>query len=104
MMDSFKLEMRAEIRAMKDEMNSIITELRSGSSSSTSPAPPSQQQSSSSAKKKRNERTRQQHKRRATRVTIRPLVKELKQIKEVEHTKQKKPGKHVVLQRIKLIP
>ena len=67
--------------------------------------PPStitQQQSNSPAKKKRNERTRQQYKRRALHVTVHPSVKEVEHTVRVKHGN--KPGKHVVLQRIKLVP
>ena len=65
-----------------------------------SPATVTQQQSSL-AKKNRNERTRQQYKRKkALHVTVQSSVKEVKRMVRVEHGN--KPGKHVVLQRIKL--
>ena len=54
--------------------------------------------------KKRNERTRQQYKRKkAMRATVQQEMEHSVQ-QEVEHTERKKPGKHVVLQRIKLVP
>ena len=70
---------------------------------STSPPAVTQQQSNLTVKqKKRNERTRQQYKkRRALHVTMQPLVKE---IKHTIQSEQKKPGEHVILQRIKLVP
>ena len=107
--------MRAEIRVIKDKINSKIAELRSRPSSSTPPAPPTpqqlstppptvtQQQPNSPIKKKRNKRTRQQYKRKkALHVTIQLSVKEVEHTVRVKH--QKKPGKHVMLLRTKQIP
>ena len=52
--------------------------------------------------KKRNKRTRLQYKkRRALHVTVQSSVKE---VKHTVQTEQKKPDKHVVLQRIKSVP
>ena len=113
-------ELTSQMKAMMDRFNTRLDEVTavrsrpSSSISSTSPTvksltpppqsdpPPTvtQQQSNSPAKKKRNKRTRQQYKRRALHVTVQLSVK------EVKHTVQtkRKPGKHVVLQRIKQVP
>ena len=109
MMDSFKLEMRA----MGDRMNSKIAESRSRPSSAIPPtpqAPPQSdspatvtQQQPSPAKKRRNQKTRKQYKRKkALHVTVQPSVKEVEHTVRVKHGN--KPGKHVVLQRSKLVP
>ena len=106
-------ELTSQMNAMMDRFNTRLDKVaaaRSRPSSSIPPTPQTpppqsdppaaatQQQPSSPAKKKQNKRTRQQYKRRALHVTVQPSVK------EVEHTEQKKPSEHVVLQRIKLVP
>ena len=131
MMDSFKLEMRAmenrissKIAESRSRSSSpapptpehtpqlrtqqTVTSTPLAVKSSTPPPqsdPPAAvtQQQPSPAKKRRNQKTRKQYKRKkALHVTMQPSVKEVEHTIHVKH--RNKPGKHVVLQRIKLIP
>ena len=109
MMDDFRRDMQAMTNRLTTRLDGISRARPSSAIPPTPQAPPQldspatvTQQQPSLAKKKRNERTRQQYKkRRALHVTMQPSVKEVEHTIRVKHGN--KPGKHVVLQRIKLI-